>query len=451
MIGKTIIGTSFGGCVRYLFAGHKNSQEEKWAEVLEAIGVRDDSAASMTADFNRGRRLNPSLGRAVWHTSISFNPDDSAKLTNSKMLAVAYDYLAGMGLDNTQYAIIRHNDKEHPHFHIVANRVANDGQTISDSHNYKRSEHILKQLSQKHELTPVQGKRTDRIKEKQLKGDDKIRYQIFQAVQQALEGCTSGLHFDDVLKKQDITYQIHKNKAGNATGISFKKGDHCFKGSQVDRKLSLAGILAQIKKNQPSEPQLSAVEGKWQQAYKQYVEKQIVHNQKIKTNNEWISKAAEALQQNPSVELAQSIAKQAPSEKLQQALKQQIQACQVYEQRQKWILDQRQKLTLQAWHGLGMSAKAREAKQKLEYLNNPEAYGLGKQMEEKHYTFWLHAKDANQKPPIIGFDPKPYQETEQSILSLKEFAQKRETNEQQRQVQEAERQQRQTHRPRIGS
>ena len=170
MIGKTSIGSSFGGCVRYQFEGHKNSQADKRAEVLEAVGVRANSASSMTADFNRGRLLNPELGKAVWHTSISFNPDDAAKLTNEKMLAVAHDYLAGMGLDQTQYAIIRHHDQPHPHFHIIANRVANDGQTISDSHNYKRSEKLLQQLSQQHQLTPVASKRSELIRPAQLVG-----------------------------------------------------------------------------------------------------------------------------------------------------------------------------------------------------------------------------------------------------------------------------------------
>ncbi|ETN81013.1 relaxase/mobilization nuclease domain protein, partial [Necator americanus] len=161
----------------------------------------------MTADFNRGRKLNPALGRAVWHTSISFNPDDAPRLTNEKMLAVAHDYVAGMGLDKTQYAIIRHHDKEHPHFHIIANRVANDGQAVSDSHNYKRSEHLLKQLSQKHELTPVQGKRPEHIHEEQLTGSDKTKYEIYQAAYRALDGCTSARQFADRLREQGITYQ----------------------------------------------------------------------------------------------------------------------------------------------------------------------------------------------------------------------------------------------------
>ncbi|KAB7725231.1 relaxase/mobilization nuclease domain-containing protein [Rudanella paleaurantiibacter] len=450
MIGKTTIGTSFGGCVRYQFEGHKNSQEEKRAEVLEAVGVRADSAASMTADFNRGRKLNPELGRAVWHTSISFNPDDAPRLTNEKMLAVAHDYVAGMGLDRTQYAIIRHHDKEHPHFHIIANRVANDGQTISDSHNYKRSEHLLKQLSQKHELTPVQGKRPDRIHEEQLRGADKTKHEIYQAAHRALDGCQSAQQFADRMREQGITYQVRRNAAGKQTGISFEKGGHCFKGSEIDRKLSLSGIVSQIERNRPKVPQLSEVERKWQSEYNQYAERQQGQNAQIRAANEWIGKAAEQLRQNPSVDVARQLKQQAPSYALQQSLDQQVKDYEAHQRRSQWAQAQRQELTRQAGQWFGLSEKAREARQKLAYLDNPQGSGLYYQMQEKHYDFWIYAKDADQPQPRFSISPPLYQKPEQPVLSLKEFAQQREAAEQKRQAQEIERQRQQEQRQQRG-
>ncbi|RZJ93174.1 MAG: relaxase/mobilization nuclease, partial [Hymenobacter sp.] len=97
MISRTTIGRSFGGVVRYQFEGRKEQPSDKQAEVLVAVGVRADSAAHMSADFNRGRQLNPNLGQAVWHTSLSFNPDDAAKLDSVKMLAIAEGYVQKMG------------------------------------------------------------------------------------------------------------------------------------------------------------------------------------------------------------------------------------------------------------------------------------------------------------------------------------------------------------------
>ncbi len=46
---------------------------------------------------------------------------------------IAQDYMKQMGIENTQYIIARHFDKEHPHIHLVYNRVDNNGKTITDS------------------------------------------------------------------------------------------------------------------------------------------------------------------------------------------------------------------------------------------------------------------------------------------------------------------------------
>ncbi|MFD1145313.1 relaxase/mobilization nuclease domain-containing protein [Larkinella insperata] len=440
MIGKTVIGTSFGGCVRYQFEGHKHSPDEKRAEVLEAVGVRGYSADAMIADFNRGRMLNPELGRAVWHTSISFNPDDAAKLNNEKILAVAQDYLAGMGLDQTQYAVIRHHDKQHPHFHIIANRVGNDGQTISDSHNYKRSEHLLKQLSQQHGLTPVGEKRVERIQAEQLTGADQTKYQIYQATKQALQGCTSSDDFTARLQQQGITYQIRQNAAGQGVGISFKKDGYSFKGSQVDRKLSLKGIVAQIQQNRylaaqqtptvsatsAPVPVLSEVERNWQSAYGQHVQWVQTQNAQIRTDNAWLAQAAEQLRQVPTVETARHLLKSCPHYGLQMVLEEQIKHREYYERNQQWVQEQRQ---------------AREAQQKLAFLNDPKGSGLDRLMNDKYYTFWLNAKHSQDSPPALGFEAKTYQKAEYVQASLKDFAERREAAERQRQAQELDRQQ----------
>ena len=81
MISRTVIGRSFGGLARYLVEGHKGQDTDKRAELLGSAGVRTDTVAHLVADFNLGRQLHPELGKAVWHTSLSFNPDDAAKLT----------------------------------------------------------------------------------------------------------------------------------------------------------------------------------------------------------------------------------------------------------------------------------------------------------------------------------------------------------------------------------
>jgi type IV secretory pathway VirD2 relaxase len=68
---------------------------------------------------------------------------------------IANEYLNNMGFDQHQYAIFRHFDADHPHLHILVNRIGYDGKVISDSKDYQRSEQVLRRLEKQHGLTEV--------------------------------------------------------------------------------------------------------------------------------------------------------------------------------------------------------------------------------------------------------------------------------------------------------
>ena len=44
-------------------------------------------------------------------------------LTDERMRELAAAYMECMGIADTQYIVARHNDTEHPHLHIIYNRV----------------------------------------------------------------------------------------------------------------------------------------------------------------------------------------------------------------------------------------------------------------------------------------------------------------------------------------
>ncbi|MBO3273270.1 relaxase/mobilization nuclease domain-containing protein [Hymenobacter defluvii] len=247
MIGKTILGRSFAGCVAYQF----RKLEQHQGQLLLCRGVRDYNAAAMTQDFEQQRRLKPSLGRAVWHTAISFPPEETAQLTNDKMAAIARDYLTGMGLSQGQYVVIRHDDRLHPHFHIVANRVADSGQTVRDGLNYARSEKLLRQLEQKYELTPVLSQQRRRNLEN-VPQHEQQRIRLRETVQACVQTANSLFEFTQAVEAQGIAVQLHYSAKGQATGISFEQNGRHFKGSQLARSLSLRGI-SQLLEQQPGQ------------------------------------------------------------------------------------------------------------------------------------------------------------------------------------------------------
>jgi hypothetical protein len=60
-----------------------------------------------------------------------------------------------MGFSNNQYLIFLHHDADHPHLHLLANRICFDGSIVSDSNNFKKSEAIVRVLENRYGLTQV--------------------------------------------------------------------------------------------------------------------------------------------------------------------------------------------------------------------------------------------------------------------------------------------------------
>jgi hypothetical protein len=251
MISRTTIGKSFDGLVRYQFVGRRDQPADKQAEILAALGVSEESAAEMISDFNLGKAVNPRLGYAVWHTSLSFNPDDAARLDSAKMRAIAEGYLQKMGLDNTQYVIVRHHDQpDNQHLHIIANRVDYNGKTIDDGRNFYRSKLALQELIVEHGLTPIKGQRPELQHPERLRGTDLARHELLAIANRVLDAETQRPRLVAILQAAGVGVKERFDKQGKATGISFEKDGYSFKGSELGRHLSSAGIDKQLAANE---------------------------------------------------------------------------------------------------------------------------------------------------------------------------------------------------------
>ncbi|SFF34035.1 relaxase/mobilization nuclease domain-containing protein [Spirosoma endophyticum] len=255
MIAKTTIGRSFKGCCAY----NMQKVEMGKGQVLMSQGVRDYELNPMVADFTRQAKMNPELTRSVWHTAISFDPKDEARLQLQPelMKAVASEYLTGMGLDQSQYVVIQHQDTVHSHFHIIANRVASNGQSISDSHNYNRSEKLLREIEQKHSLTLMK-EQGYRLSLEHIPDRDRHRLEMRNEVRQSLERSTNSAELKADLAQRGIEVIVNRDQAGKARGLSFERisqidnGEEikvAFKGSKLHQNLSLGHIQEQLLEN----------------------------------------------------------------------------------------------------------------------------------------------------------------------------------------------------------
>jgi hypothetical protein len=244
MIAKNKKGKSFGGCVRYVM--------NEGAEVLAAEGVLADNAASIIRDFAVQRSGRPEIKQPVGHIAVAFSPEDSPRMTGDFMLTLAHEYMAEMGICNTQYIIVRHHNTDHDHFHIVYNRIDNDLKLISVNNDYRRNVVACKKLKDRHGLTYGTGK--EKVNRLKLAGADKVKYQIYDEIAVNLPKCATYSGLEQRLRQAGITVQYKYRRGAeespeNIQGVSFEKGGITFKGSDIDRKFSHANLKKALSVN----------------------------------------------------------------------------------------------------------------------------------------------------------------------------------------------------------
>jgi hypothetical protein len=250
MMAKIVKGKGFKGVVNYVLG-------KQDARLIDADGVRLTGRESITGSFIAQAAANPRLSRTVGHISLDFSAQDKEKLTDRLMVTIARDYMERMGIENTQYIIVRHHDTDHPHIHIVFNRVDNSGQTISDKNDRFRSEKICKTLTEKYGLYFAQGK--ENVKRHRLKEPDKTKYEIYNALKKHVPRCKDWTELLNVLKREGITVQFkYKGNTGEKQGIIFDKNGYGFNGSKVDRMFSYTKIDRQLQENRNRQEQKPA-------------------------------------------------------------------------------------------------------------------------------------------------------------------------------------------------
>ena len=235
MIAKIVKGASFKGCVQYV-TGKDN------ATVLASDGVLLGSVSEIADSFEYQRQLNPRVSKPVGHIALSFKPEDKDRLTDEMMTKIALEYMELMGIKDTQFLLVRHHNTANPHCHLVYNRVDNNGKTISDKMERRRSEKVVKQLKDKYGLTYSDGKGQTRTK--RLHYTERTKFEVKNAVNAALKDSKDWRDFIRKLQQRGVEVEF-KRRRGNddvIDGITFIKDGVRLKGSQIGRQFSYAKL-----------------------------------------------------------------------------------------------------------------------------------------------------------------------------------------------------------------
>ena len=198
------------------------------------------------------------LDKPVRHYIMTFPPEDREILEDSsKMRQIVQDYMKEQGMVNTQYLIVRHNNTDHPHVHILFNPVNNNLEVINESRQFKKNEKLCKALTKKY------GLHFSNPRDYTIKDYDKIpkheqdKARVRCSVENALRTATSVSEFSEMLKDKHILVQgkfVEKDGKKFLQGLLFhyrapnNKILH-FKASQLSRSLTEKVIVDILKQN----------------------------------------------------------------------------------------------------------------------------------------------------------------------------------------------------------
>jgi hypothetical protein len=236
MIAKLVKGSGFRGALGYLMEGPKKAPREQ--SHLIATNMAGRTPRQLSQEFGVLRRLRPTLGKAVCHASISLAPEDRS-LTDEEFSFIAKKFLAGMGFADCPFIAVRHEDTTHQHIHVLVSRITTSGEVVGDKNDFTRAEKIMRELEHAYMLRaptqlPTERKVINDAVNKPLTGVNKMKNEIRNAVEEAINESSDFRQFIDGCKRRGVIPMVHMS-GNRVCGFAFRKGKLRVKGSELGR------------------------------------------------------------------------------------------------------------------------------------------------------------------------------------------------------------------------
>jgi len=149
MIAKTRKGDSFTGLIQYLTKGGRG-------QVLSLHNLSSETPEDAASEMVVAAAMSLRTTRPVMHVSVSYAKGE--RPCRKQMQDDATSVLKSLGLSKNQAVVVAHDDRDHTHFHIAANRVGGDSKAVSDSNSYAKIETTLRQIEADRGWSAVEGR-----------------------------------------------------------------------------------------------------------------------------------------------------------------------------------------------------------------------------------------------------------------------------------------------------
>jgi len=245
MTANMIKGKGFRGALRY----NLEKVSKGAAEVLDHSFI-DISEKTILKEIQMIKVMRPNLQKFFYHTSINFPPTED--LSNERMKWIGQEYLKESGFTQHQYIMFRHRDADHPHLHILINRIGYDGKVLSDSNDFARCEKILRDLEKRHNLTEVISSKQameramtkDELEMMKRTNTPSHKMTVQVIVKNALHSkakltCSE---FVQVLQDKGVNVLFNQASTGYVSGISYSYDGMAFTGSKLGNDFKWTAI-----------------------------------------------------------------------------------------------------------------------------------------------------------------------------------------------------------------
>ena len=151
MVAKITIGSNLFGAIKY----NADKVNEGKGQLLDTNKIFNDGTGKVDIvqalhDFERHMPNQMRTEKPVIHISLNPHPDD--RLTDKELTEMAHEYMQRMGYGNQPYIIVKHEDIDRHHLHIVSVRVDEQGKRINSDFTHKRSLAIVQDFERRFNL-----------------------------------------------------------------------------------------------------------------------------------------------------------------------------------------------------------------------------------------------------------------------------------------------------------
>jgi len=252
MIGNITKGNNFKGLLEYLLEKEQSyclgSNIELEENKVLIVPIEQYLIDRYSKEFNEVAAQKPSLDRPVYHVSLSL-PKNKEHLSDRQWEEIAKRYLKERGFENCQYVLVRHNDRDHEHLHIVTSRVSLEGQLVRDSWDYYKSQNTIREIEKDYGLQQIPNSwEVDRTQQTQQEiqlidrsKEASVRRTLQETIDRHSQSDIQMPELIDRLEQSGIEVQLHQRD--EEIGISYKLNEISYAGCSLGSAYSFPGLI----------------------------------------------------------------------------------------------------------------------------------------------------------------------------------------------------------------